>query len=770
MSETLSLVVSGMTCASCVGRVERAIAKVPGVTKVAVNLATESATITTERVLDAETVAAAVRDAGYEAHEKKAEEPVVPDHAGVALGFDFDTWLALAITTPLVVLTMLPMAVPWIHERFGFVMHFFMGAGGLVLALPVQLVAGRRFYVQAFAEVRHRALGMSTLVALGSSAAFLYSAAVIAFPGLFPEGTAHTYFEASTSIVTLVLVGKSLEARARGRTAAALTKLVALRPKTAHVVRDGEERDVLLAEVVVGDSVVVRPGETLPVDGLVISGESLVDESSITGEPMPQVKREGDKLFAGTQNSQGALTFRATLVGEDTTLGQVIRLVENAQSEKSEAQVMADRVAQIFVPIILSVALLTVIVWLAIGPSPTVSHALVAGVSVLVAACPCAMGLATPAALMVTTGRAAELGVLLRKTTALDVLARADVVMLDKTGTVTRGKPEVIDEQFLGERGSWDRVRNVTASVEAKSEHPIGRAVLAHVRAQSSYVMLEATAFEAELGGGVRATVEGDVVLVGTAKYLASRGVDTKELEAHLGVMERAGQTPVLVAVNGAPRASFAVADTPKPEAKEALGVLHELGIETVMATGDVEASAREIARRVGVSRVFAAQSPGDKAARVKELRASGKIVAFVGDGVNDAAALASADVGVAMGTGSDIAVEAGDVVLMRGDLFALVDAVRLSRETRRVVKQNFFWAYAYNTALVPLAAGALYPWLRIMLSPMLAATAMAASSLFVLGNSLRLRRFARYERKGQSGSAARAISTESGTSHGARG
>ena len=391
---------------------------------------------------------------------------------------------------------------------------------------------------------------------------------------------------------------------------------------------------------------------------------------------------------------------------------------------------------------------MTVVVWLVVGPSPTLSHAFVAGVSVLVAACPCAMGLATPAALMVTTGRAAELGVLLRKTTALDVLARADTLVLDKTGTVTRGKPEVVDARFLGEKEAWDRVRNVTAAVEAKSEHPVGRALLTHARAHESYAAFEATSFEADLGQGVRAVVDGDNVLVGTAKYLESRGVDTGVFANHLSDMGSAGQTPVLVAMNGAPVASFAVADTPKPEAEEALAVLRELGIETVMATGDVEASAREMARKVGISKVYFAQSPADKATRVKDLRAAKKVVAFVGDGVNDAAALASADVGIAMGTGADIAVEAGDVVVMRGDLFALVDAVRLARRTHLVVKQNFFWAYAYNAALVPLAAGVLYPWLGILLSPMLAAASMAASSLFVLGNSLRLRRFERYARK----------------------
>jgi len=734
MSETMSLAVTGMTCASCVGRVERAIAKVPGVTHVAVSLATESATITTRGALDVAEVTSAVRDAGYEASAKApgamAERP---------RGLDVDTWVALALTAPLVVGTMLPMASDALHARIGFVMHFFMGYGGLLFAAPVQLFAGRRFYSQAYAEVRHRALGMSTLVALGSSAAFLYSALAVFAPSLFPEGTLHTYFEASASVITLVLLGKALEARARGKTAAALVKLVALRPKVAHVVRDGDEEDVPLAEVRVGDTIAVRPGEVVPVDGVVASGESLVDESKVTGEPIPVVKHAKDKVFSGSQNTRGALVLTATRVGDDTTLGQIIRLVTNAQSEKSEAQVMADRIAQVFVPIVLGLALVTVLAWLAFGPAPALSRALVAGVSVLVAACPCAMGLATPAALMVATGRAAELGVLLRKTTALDTLANADTIVLDKTGTLTRGAPEVRSDRYVGE--DTERTKRLVAALEAKSEHPVGRAVLAHLRDHGEGLP-EPIAFEAELGAGVAGTVEGARVVVGSARYLAARGVSLGALEEHVAETTRGGATPVLAAIDGAARASFAVADAEKPEAKAAVTALVALGLSPVLATGDVRASASSVARAVGIAEIFAEQSPADKATLVKGLRGEGKVVVFVGDGVNDAAALASADVGVAMGTGSDIAVEAGDVVVMRGNLFALVDAIRLARATRARVKQNFFWAYAYNAALVPLAAGALYPWLGLTFSPVLASAAMAASSLFVLGNSLRLRGF----------------------------
>ncbi|HRG98498.1 MAG TPA: heavy metal translocating P-type ATPase [Polyangiaceae bacterium] len=749
--KTVSLGIEGMTCASCVGRVERAIAAIDGVSHVAVNLATESATIEARAGVAAEALAEAVRDAGYEAHETRQDTPEPPKERRL----DADTWLALGLSTPLVVLTMLPMAIPALHERLATVMHFLMGWGGFLVAAPVQLFAGRRFYRQAFAEVRHRALGMSTLVALGSSAAFFYSTAVLVFPSIFPTGTAHTYFEASASIVTLVLVGKALEARARDQTAVALRKLFSLRPTTARVLREGKELSLPLAEVRVGDRVVMRPGEAFPVDGAVVEGESLVDESSVTGEPLPVVKRLGDRVFAGTTQSRGSLVLETTQVGEDTTLGQVIQLVQNAQSEKSEAQAMADRVAAVFVPVILAIAALAAGAWLVFGPAPALPRALVAGVAVLVAACPCAMGLATPAALMVATGRAAELGVLLRKTTALDELARATVIVVDKTGTLTLGKPHVV-RATIAEGHDRARTLALVIAAEARSEHPVGRAVLDYARAElaasgtggTRQSELTPTAFEAELGAGVLATVDGERLVVGTAPFLAAHGVPLDGV----GDASADGTTVVLVALarpeGGVLVATFELMDEPKPGAREAVRALGELGLEVIMATGDTEGSAQRIARELGVTRVFASQRPADKAARVRELQrppgGAEVTVAFVGDGVNDAGALAAADVGVAMGTGADVAVEAGDVVSMRGELVAVVDAIRLARATRRVIKQNFFWAYAYNAALVPLAAGALEPTFGVALSPMLAAGAMTMSSLFVLGNSLRLRRFAR--------------------------
>ena len=763
MSDTLTLAVEGMTCASCVGRVERAVAGLEGVESVAVNLMTESATVTGNGI-EAARIAEAIRDAGYEAHALVKDNPIAsashasPEGASEQsrtkhAGFDFDTRLALALTVPVVVLTMLPMAVPALHATpVGAAMHFFMGMGGLVFSAPVLLFAGRRFFRQALGEIKHRSLGMSTLVALGSSSAFVFSSLVVLMPGLFPEGNRHTYFEAAMSIVTLVLVGKSLEARARGRATEAIEKLVALRPSTAHVLRkdasgNETEVDLPIGEVAIGERVVLRPGEAVPVDGTVVSGESYVDESSVTGEPFPVEKKAGDTVLAGTHTGQGSLVVRTERVGEATTLGQVITLVQNAQSGKSEAQALADRVAGIFVPVVLAIAALTFAAWMVFGPAPALSHALVSAVSVLVAACPCAMGLATPAALVVSTGRAAELGVLLRKTSALDVLARVDTVVLDKTGTLTRGAPAVTKVMSFVAGADTNEPLALAAAVEARSEHPVGRAILAYAKAspEASRALgaLVLESFRSIPGGGAEGRVSGREVLVGKPDLLASRGLLESVDEA-----SRTG-TSAFVAIDGKVVLGFVVEDERRPEAKKAIAALRELGIVPILASGDAEGPVASLARELGIDEAHAAETPTSKAARVTALREreTKKTVAFVGDGVNDAAALAVADVGIAMGTGSDVAVSAGDVVLVRSDLFAFVDAVRLARSSKRVVSENFFWAYAYNAALIPLAAGALEPWLGLSLSPMLASTAMAASSLFVLGNSLRLKRFRRSAR-----------------------
>jgi Cu+-exporting ATPase len=722
--------VGGMTCASCVARVERTLRAVTGVEAATVNLATGRASIDYRReAVGLVGLQDAIRDAGYEPGEPPtaATDPDLAERAELA-GTRRDALLAAALTLPLFVFTMLPMLVPALHRALSPVVHFFMGWGGLALAAPVQLWAGRRFYRQGAAELRHGSPGMSTLVMLGSSAAFFYSLAVLLVPGIFPEGTAHTYFEASGAIVTFILGGRYLEARARGRTSAAIKKLVGLQPRTARVRRQGSEAELPIAEVVPGDLVVVRPGERLPVDGVVIEGESFVDASMITGEPVPAEKREGDEVASGTVNTSGSFVLRATRVGSETLLAQIIRFVEQAQGSKPPVQALADRIAAVFVPAVVAAAAVTFGVWLLLGPAPALSHAFVAAVSVLVIACPCAMGLATPTAIMVATGKAAELGILFRKGTALDALSRVTIVLLDKTGTLTEGHPAVTRVHVVA--GMQERaVLRLVAAAETRSEHPLGRAVVAAAAARG-LSLPPVDSFRAEAGYGLTASVEGHTVQVGAERWMDRLGVDLGGVRAVLGRLAADAETPVLAAVDGRLAAVLAVSDPLKPGSKKAVRALQALGLRTVMVTGDAQATADAVARALGIERALAA------------LQAAGERVAFAGDGINDAPALAQADAGIAMGTGTDIAIEAGDVILMRGDLGALVSAVTLSRRALSVIRQNFFWAYAYNVALIPLAAGALYPVVGVLLSPVLAALAMSASSLFVVGNSLRLRRF----------------------------
>jgi Cu+-exporting ATPase len=737
----VELPVLGMTCASCVARVERALRAQPGVVEASVNLATERASIgyLTEKVALAG-LQDVIREAGYEtaAPAPMAAEPDDAERAERE-GARRDVILAAALTLPLFVFSMLPMMVPALHHAWAPVQRFFMGWGGLLFAAPVQLWAGRRFYRRGVAELAHRSPGMNTLVMLGSSAAFVYSLLVLVAPALFPAGTAHTYFEASASIITFILAGKYLEALAKGRTSAALRKLLGLQAKTARVRRDEIESEVPIEAVVPGDLVVMRPGERVPVDGVVTEGGSFVDESMITGEPVPVEKKAGAEVVGGTVNGGGSFLLRATRVGSDTALAQIIRFVEQAQGSKPPVQALADRVAAVFVPVVVAVAAATFAAWLALGPSPALNHAFVAAVSVLVIACPCAMGLATPTAIMVATGKAAQLGILFRKGTALEGLARATTVLLDKTGTLTEGRPAVTELHAFGapERD----VLRLVAAAETRSEHPLGKAIVQAAEARG-IALPPVETFQAEAGYGLDAVVEGRRVQVGAPRYLERLGVD---LSAHADLVARLAdeaKTPVLAALDGALAAVIAVADPVKPTSRRALAALREAGLEPVMVTGDSRRTAEAVARALGIERVVAECLPQRKAEEIKALQAAGQVVAFVGDGINDAPALAQADVGVAMGTGTDIAIEAGDVILMRGDLRVLVDAVALSRRALRTIRQNFFWAYAYNVALIPLAAGALFPFLGVMLSPVIAAFAMSASSLFVLGNSLRLKRF----------------------------
>jgi len=741
--ERLELRVGGMTCAACVGRVERALLKLPGVLAATVNLATEQATIDyLPPTATPEQLQAAIRAAGYTPAPLSAGGDRERDaRASEQRVLRRDLQLAAACTLPVVLLAMGPMLLP----GFGELLARLAPAGfwhGLewLLATPVQLWAGRRFYRAGWAEVRHASPGMNTLVMLGSSAAYGYSVLALLAPGLFPAGTANLYFEAAAVIVTLILLGKFLEARAKGRTSEAIRRLVQLQPRQARVRRDGAVVDLPVADVVPGDLVVVRPGEQVPVDGVLVEGTSYVDESMLSGEPLPVAKEADSEVTGGTVNGTGSFVFRAARVGADTVLAQIIRLVENAQASKPPIQALADRIAGVFVPVVIALALLTFALWLWLGPAPQLNYAFVAAVSVLVIACPCAMGLATPTAIMVGTGKGAEMGTLFRQGVALEALARIDTVVLDKTGTLTKGHPELTDLDVV--RGAEAEVLRLVAAAEARSEHPIAKAVVAAATARG-LVLPEPEAFAAEPGFGLEATVDGHRVQVGADRYMTRLGVD---ISAHAGRVEALAdeaKSPLYAVIDGDLAAILAVADPLKEGSVAAVAALAAQGLRVAMVTGDNRRTAAAVARTAGIDEVLAEVLPADKAAEVQRLQRAGRRVAFVGDGINDAPALAQADVGVAIGTGTDIAIEAGDVILMRGDLRGLVDAVALARRTLATIRVNFFWAYAYNVALIPLAAGLFYPWLKLLLNPMLAAAAMSVSSLFVVSNSLRLRRFA---------------------------
>ncbi|GAB4360925.1 MAG: heavy metal translocating P-type ATPase [Gammaproteobacteria bacterium] len=738
----LKLGVRGMTCAACVGRVERAVKRLPGVLNASVNLATEKATI--DYLPDTVTpnqIKAAIVDAGYEPVD--LEEGVTEAEEGrdqEQRELKRLLWISALCTLPVVIIAMAPMVLPGLAVAMAKVLpepvwHWLE----FLFATPVQFYAGRRFYRHGWAELRHFNPGMNTLVMMGSSAAYFYSVVAVIAPGIFPPGTANLYFEAAAVIITLILMGKYLEARAKGRTSAAIQKLMELQAKTARVVRSGETLEIPIEEVVPGDLIQVRPGERVPVDGVVTDGSSYVDESMITGEPIPVEKRADDAVVGGTINKTGAFSFRATKVGADTVLAQIIKMVEEAQAAKPPIQQLADRIAGVFVPIVIVAALITFGIWLWIGPTPTLNYAFVAAVSVLVIACPCAMGLATPTAIMVGTGKGAEMGTLFRQGTALELMARVDTVVLDKTGTLTKGRPEMTDLRVL--EGEENRVLALIAAAEDQSEHPIAQAIVASARSRGlSLPTVES--FNAIPGYGLEAMVDGHKVEVGADRYMKRLDQDLSAVSEVAGDLADQGKTPIYAAIDGRLAAVLAVADPLKEGSRTAIAALHELGLKVAMLTGDHQRTAQAIARQVGIDQVLAEVLPDQKAAEVKRLQAEGRQVAFVGDGINDAPALAQADVGVAIGTGTDIAIEAGDVILMSGDLRGIVNAIALSRRTLRTIRLNFFWAYAYNVALIPVAAGVLYPLVKLLLNPMLAAAAMSVSSVFVVSNSLRLRKF----------------------------
>ena len=733
--------VRGMTCASCVRRVEKAINRLPGILSASVNLATEKASIRfLPDVTKLAAIQQAIKDAGYEpveeTHDDGGTEAADTESTALRKRLIF----AAALTVPLLVVAMGRML-----PGLGHFMRSLMPERDwmwleLLLATPVQFYAGLRFYKSGWAELRHWSPGMNSLVMIGSSAAYFYSLLALLVPAIFPQGTDKTYFEAAGTIVTLILLGRYLEHIARGRTSDAIKKLMRLQAKTARVIRDGSAEEVPIDAVVPGDRVVVRPGERLPVDGVVSEGSSYVDESMISGEPVPVAKSSGDEVVGGTINKNGSITYEATRVGGDTVLSQIIRMVENAQAEKPPIQLLADRVAGVFVPLVMLTALVTFGIWLAIGPTPALSFAFVAGVSVLLIACPCAMGLATPTAIMVGTGRGAELGVLFRRGAALETLAKADIIVLDKTGTLTEGRPELTDLKVVS--GEESEILAMIAAVEARSEHPVAEAI---VRAAQNrgLVLPEVSEFEAEAGYGVRAQVDGKGIHIGADRYMARLGLNLESVAETARKLAEDAKTPIYAAVDDQLAAVIAVADPLKEGSLDAVKSLHALGLEVAMLSGDNRATAEAVGRQVGIDQVVAEVLPHQKSEKVKQLQDTGRKVVFVGDGINDAPALAQADAGIAIGTGTDIAIEAGDVVLMRGDLRGIVNAVELSRRARRTILMNFVWAYGYNVVLIPVAAGILYPFDGFLLNPALAAGAMSLSSIFVLTNSLRLRRFA---------------------------
>ncbi len=735
-----SLNISEMTCASCVARVERALAALPAVVDAQVNLATETANVRyLDGELDAQQLVAAIAVSGYAAtlsapsgaidrHERKASE---------ARELARMTTVAALLALPVFIMEMGGHLFPALHRlidsaigmQASWMIQFVLAT--IVLAWP-----GRGFYRKGIPALARGAPDMNSLVALGTAAAYGYSIIVTFFPTVLPVGSRAVYFEAAAVIVVLILLGRTLEARAKGRTGAAIQKLVSLRPKTARVLRADGPADLAIDQIVAGDILKIRPGERIALDGEVRDGLSWVDESMISGEPEPVEKAAGAAVVGGTVNGTGTLDVRVTHVGADTVLARIINLVETAQAARLPIQGLVDRITLYFVPAVMIVAVVTVGIWLVFGTPPALAHAMVAGVSVLIIACPCAMGLATPTSIVVGTGRAAGMGVLFRKGDALQELQAITTVALDKTGTLTAGRPELTDLIAMPEFAE-DEVLALTAGAEAASEHPIAAAIMRAAKARGLKVP-EAKGFTSITGYGVRATVDGHDVVAGADRLMVREGIALSH-DAGVAAMTALGRTPLYVAIDGTLAAVFGVADPIKPGAPAAIAALRDMGLRVAMITGDNAATAHVIAAQLGIETVVAEVLPEGKVAAIDQLRSTGK-VAFVGDGINDAPALAAADVGIAIGTGTDVAIETADLVLMSGDVAGVVNAVAISRATIRNIRQNLFWAFGYNIALIPVAAGAMYPVNGLLLSPALAAGAMAMSSVFVLSNALRLR------------------------------
>ena len=741
MAERLTLPVRGMHCAACVGKVEGALAGVPGVEMAAVNLATEQATVTFDPArVNVDALQAAVAAAGYDlaaapvARDAAARDRAQEEREREQRRLRARVLVGALLSAPLLVGGMpeiFAWAPAWLRQPW---IQF-------ALATPVQFWVGASFHAGFLHDVRYRTASMSTLVSLGTSAAYLFSVAVMLWPHVLHAAGAMTYFETAAVVITLVVLGRWLEARARGRTSEAIRRLVSLAPRTARILRGSTEVDVPTGDVVVGDLIRIRPGERVPVDGTVVEGASTVDESMLTGESLPVDKSPDAAVSAGTVNRTGSFVFRATRVGAETTLARIVQLVEQAQGSRAPIQRLADRVAAVFVPIVLWIAAATFAGWWWLGPEPSIVHALTNAVAVLVIACPCAMGLATPTAIMVATGRGAEHGVLVRSAAALERLHAGTMAVFDKTGTLTQGRPGVTDV-VAGDPGTSEAdVLGLAAAAEQGSEHPIGEAIVTLAK-QRGLALPAVGEFVTVPGQGVDALASDGRVLLGNAALMQARGVDVGALGPRAAALAAEGKTVVYVALAGRALGLVAVADALKPEAAAVVAALRRRGLDIAMLTGDQRTTALAIARQAGIERVLAEVQPEDKAREIAALKESGGVVAMVGDGINDAPALAQADVGIAMGSGTDVAIEAADVTLMRGDLGGVVTAVDLSRQTIRIVKQNLAWAFGYNVVLVPVAAGVLYPLWGILLSPILAGAAMALSSVSVVTNSLRLKRW----------------------------
>jgi Cu+-exporting ATPase len=742
---TLEFGVTGMTCANCVNRVEKALRNVDGVLTASVNLATERATV---KFIPAQTMPSqlkkAVVDAGYGILEAKPDERTA-DVEREARAREIERQkraltIAAIFSIPLFVIAMLPMIwTPAMELQMGLAPTGTWNWIMLALAAPVQFGPGWRFTHSGWKALWSGSPDMNSLVMIGTSAAFLYSLVATVAPQIFPPGTTHTYFEAAAVVITLVLLGKYLEAIAKGRTSEAMKALMALQPKTARVVRGTEELEIGLEDVLEGEILSVRPGERVPVDGVIVSGSSFVDESMLTGEPIPASKSEGAKVVGGTLNQTGAFTMRATAVGANTVLERIVKLVQDAQASKPPIQGLADRVVAVFTPIVLVIALVTFMAWLIAGGGTALSSALVHAVAVLVIACPCAMGLATPTSIMVGTGKAAQLGVLFRRGDALEALSQAQVIAFDKTGTLTKGKPEMTD--FVVLDGLENEILRLVASVERVSEHPVAQAIVRAAQTRG-IGLLDVTDFEAVPGFGASGRVDGKLVQVGAERYMERLGLEVNTLSHEAERFSSDGKTVLYAAVDGRVVGLAAVADTVRDGSLETIRALKKSDLHTAMVTGDGQRAADAIARSLEIGTVLANVLPDGKADAVKTLQARGEKVAFVGDGINDAPALAQADVGIAIGTGTDVAIETADVILVSGDPRGVPNAIALSRAVMRNIRLNLFWAFAYNIVLIPVAAGALTPWTGWSLNPVLAGAAMGLSSVFVLSNALRLRSF----------------------------